>query len=116
MLVDRECGIKQTTGKPTQSVASSTVSSLPGWLPPSGGTTADGEQAAVARAERELSELLAGLPGRHYGDVAIRLFQTVLDGVLFGLVDETDDEFGESVELYPDELGFVPPWDGEYDT
>ncbi|MEV6925879.1 hypothetical protein AB0M46_15470 [Dactylosporangium sp. NPDC051485] len=80
------------------------------------GTTADGEREVVARAEQELANLLAGLPDKHYCDVAIQLFQTTVDGVLFGLVDETDDEFGERAELYPDELGFGPPWDGEYDT
>ena len=68
-----------------------------------------------------LDELLAPLPGKVYGDIAVQLFQTSADGVLFGLVDESGDrsDDGEDtdwVELYPDGLGFTDPWDGEYST
>jgi hypothetical protein len=80
------------------------------------GATADGESAVGAAAEKVLHEWLAQLPGLVYGDIAVRLFQLEVDGIVFGLVDETDDEFGEHVELHPDDLGFSEPWDGEYDT
>ncbi|HEY0700009.1 MAG TPA: hypothetical protein VGD43_19630 [Micromonospora sp.] len=80
------------------------------------GTTADGEEQVLDRAERMLAELLDGLPDRRYGDVAVRLFRVEIDGILFGLVDETEEYGDDHVELYPDELGFNPPWEGEYDT
>jgi hypothetical protein len=35
--------------------------------------------------------------------------------VLFGLLTG-EDEDGSWAELYPDRLGFGPPWDGTYDT
>jgi formate hydrogenlyase regulatory protein HycA len=68
-----------------------------------------------------LDELVANLPGRVYGDIAVHLFQTRHDGVVFGLIDESGDRAGDGslvdwVELYPDRLGFHEPWDGLYDT
>lgn len=80
------------------------------------GTTAQGEEQVLDRADRDLADLLDGLTDRQDCDIAIQLFRIVVDGVVFGLVDESDDERGEHVELYPDNLGFAPPWDGEYDT
>jgi formate hydrogenlyase regulatory protein HycA len=68
------------------------------------------------RANLRLEELLDALPGLEYGDIAIRPFQLSFDGVLFGLIDESDGERGDWAELYPDGLGFGEPWDGEYDT
>lgn len=73
----------------------------------------------LATADARLANLLDALPGREYTDIAIRPFQVVFDDVLFGLVVE---RHGEDVaeddwaELYPDELGFHEPWDGQYDT
>jgi hypothetical protein len=68
-----------------------------------------------------LEALVANLPGKAYGDIAVHLFQTHHDGVLFGLIDESGDRAGDGshidwVELYPDRLGFHEPWDGGYDT
>ncbi|GAB3141932.1 hypothetical protein GCM10027290_15460 [Micromonospora sonneratiae] len=80
------------------------------------GTTAQGERDVVDRAEQKLATWLAELPQPTFGDIAVRLFSVEVDGIVFGLVDESDDEYGEHVELYPNELGFNPPWDGEYDT
>jgi hypothetical protein len=79
------------------------------------GTTEDGEAATIQRAQTRLRDWLDHLAGRAYGDIAIRLFEITIDGVTFGLVDESDED-GEHVELNPNELGFYPPWDGEYDT
>ncbi|MFF2897351.1 hypothetical protein [Streptomyces sp. NPDC057966] len=89
-----------------------------------------GDGSVMARAEARMAALLDGLPGREYGDIAIRPFRLTVDGVLFGLVVEHhegedgdgdgDREGGESAddwaELHPDQLGFHAPWDGEYDT
>ncbi|MEU2182582.1 hypothetical protein [Streptomyces thermolilacinus] len=79
------------------------------------------EDSVSARARARLAELLDGLPGREYGDIAIRPFRLVVDGVVFGLVAEREDDIegggeDEWVELYPDQLGFSAPWDGVYDT
>lgn len=82
----------------------------------------DGDQSVLAQAHAHLAKLLADLPGREPGDIAVRPFQLTRDGVLFGLITEEpeagaaagpDDDW---VELYPDRLGFGPPWDGSYDT
>ncbi|MGW0433429.1 hypothetical protein ACWDV4_12950 [Micromonospora sp. NPDC003197] len=104
------------------------------------GTTAQGEQDVIDRAEQVLAGWLAVLPEPIFGDIAVRLFSVEVDGVVFGLVDESDaergsdgercsggercsdgeccfgGERGEHVELYPNQLGFYPPWNGEYDT
>ncbi len=78
------------------------------------------EHSPLNLAERKLEGMLAGLPGREYGSIAIRPFQLTVDGVVFGLVTEChgEDEDGEHdwAELYPDGLGFGDPWDGECST
>ncbi|MEU7613602.1 hypothetical protein [Micromonospora sp. NPDC049204] len=68
------------------------------------------------QAEAHVEGLLDQLPDRQYGDIAIQLFRVVQDGVTFGLIDESDAERGDRVELYPDRLGFTEPWDGLYST
>ncbi|MFJ9693892.1 hypothetical protein [Kitasatospora sp. NPDC101183] len=88
------------------------------------GTTAEGERAAIEAARLLLDGWLAELPGREYGDIAVAPFEVRFEGALFGLVVEEDEEDDEEededgrlwVELYPDGLGFYPPWDGSYDT
>ncbi|MFJ3667859.1 hypothetical protein ACIPSE_15540 [Streptomyces sp. NPDC090106] len=69
----------------------------------------------VGRARARLAQLLRSLPRRTYTDIAVMPFQLTFEGVLFGLVVEEDDE-EPWAELYPDRLGFGPPWDGTYDT
>ncbi|MEU4677913.1 hypothetical protein [Micromonospora sp. NPDC023737] len=74
-----------------------------------------------AALDEALEGLLASLPGKSYGDIAVQLFQTHQDGIDFGLIDESGDRAGDGghvdwVELYPDRLGFHEPWDGLYDT
>jgi hypothetical protein len=68
------------------------------------------------RAEERLQELLNELADRDYGDIAIRPFRVLHDGVTFGLINESESERGDWVELYPDRLGFTHPWDGTYST
>ncbi|MFB6818670.1 hypothetical protein ACFCV8_29430 [Streptomyces sp. NPDC056347] len=73
----------------------------------------------MARARARLADLLDGLPGRAYGDIAVRPFRLTVDGVLFGLVVEAGEEADgadDRAELHPDGLGFRAPWDGLYDT
>lgn len=71
--------------------------------------------------DETLEALLADLPGKVYGDIAVELFQTRQDGMVFGLIDVSGDRTEDGgtidwVELYPDRLGFHEPWDGLYDT
>lgn len=68
------------------------------------------------RADARLREWLSNLPGRANGDIAIGLFKTTVDGDLFGLVDQSDEYGHDHAELVPDNLGFDPPWTGEFDT
>ncbi|GAA4572622.1 hypothetical protein [Planotetraspora kaengkrachanensis] len=68
------------------------------------------------QAETRLAGLLNQLPERKYADIAVQLFRVLYDGVTFGLIDESDAERGDWVELYPDRLGFSEPWDGLYST
>lgn len=78
-----------------------------------------GDDDPVTRAQAQLDRLLDALPGRAYTDIAIRPFQVVFDGVVFGLIVEQHDEEeleDNWAELYPDGLGFHEPWDGLYDT
>ncbi len=80
------------------------------------GTTADGEDQVTERAQSWRQEMLARLNGYRFCDVEVRLFSALVDGSSFGLVDTTDEELGESVTLWPNDLVFHPPWDGSYDT
>ncbi|MEV4134253.1 hypothetical protein AB0J72_19035 [Dactylosporangium sp. NPDC049742] len=67
-------------------------------------------------AARILTALLDELDAPRFGDIAIQPFRLTYDGVLFGLIDESDPDRGDWAELYPDRLGFNPPWDGNYST
>ncbi|NUT03073.1 MAG: hypothetical protein HOV76_06310 [Hamadaea sp.] len=85
------------------------------------GINVEGQAQVVARAQALLDEWLSQLDDLIHDDIAVSLFQTHHDGVLFGLVDESSDDpdeghGGDWVELYPDRLGFHAPWDGDYDT
>ncbi|WP_430789312.1 hypothetical protein [Actinoplanes sp. G11-F43] len=66
--------------------------------------------------ERVVGELVAAIPGRTFGDIAVGLFEFERDGVRFGLVDESAERDDAWAELYPDRLGFTEPWDGLYST
>lgn len=79
------------------------------------GTTADGESAVWDRAYRRLAQWISRRDGAKPSDVYVRLFETTIDGGVFGLVDESNED-GLHVELYPVGIGFYPPWDGDYST
>ena len=79
--------------------------------------TSEDESASIDLAEARLAEWLGTLPGRDFGDIAIKLFQVEKDGHVFGLIDGSKEYDGEDhAEFVPDALGFDPPWDGCYDT
>jgi len=74
-------------------------------------------RVALDDADALLAQMLATLPGAEFGDIAIRPFLVMQDGVRFGLVDDTAPESGgPHAELYPQGLGFAAPFDGYYDT
>lgn len=74
-----------------------------------------GDDSVLSQARIHLAKLLRALPRRSYTDIAIRPFQRTVDGVLFGLLVEEDEE-GSWAELFPDRHCFGPPWDGTYDS
>ena len=62
----------------------------------------------------KLEELMAGLGFIQYRDIAIKLFQTTINGIVFGLIP---DQKTESIILEPSStISFQEPWDGEYYT
>ena len=78
------------------------------WL---GGTT---NQASDSTLDAKLEEMVSELGDVQYRDIEVKLFQTIIDGVIFGLVPETEDGF---IELEPNStIAFREPWDGSYST
>ena len=64
--------------------------------------------------EQKLEEMVAKLGNVVYCDIKVKLFQTEIDGFIFGLIP---DEENEVVNLEPSStISFSAPWDGEYDT
>lgn len=64
--------------------------------------------------EDKLEEMIAGLGKVHFQDIEIKIFQTLVDNTIFGLVV---DEKNEMIHLQPSSLiSFQEPWDGEYYT
>jgi hypothetical protein len=51
-----------------------------------------------------------------YGNIAIRLFTIRVDGIEFGLLDQSNRDCGDIAVMKPISLTFYPPWDGNYDT
>jgi hypothetical protein len=80
------------------------------------GPHAAGETTVADRAADRLAQLLHELPDAQHQDIAVQPFQLTRDGILFGLILESDPEFGEWADLLPNGLRFHAPWDGEYDT
>jgi uncharacterized protein (DUF952 family) len=76
-----------------------------------------GEDAAPSALVDHLRGLVENLPGSEFADIAIAPF-AVEDaaGERWGLIDETVGNGFPHAELRPNQLGFHPPWNGEYDT
>ena len=79
------------------------------------GFTAD---ISPSNTSEKLDEMIAELGEIEYKDILVKPFQTEIDGFVFGLVPNIDEEEGfESVDLEPSStISFHEPWDGEYDT
>ena len=80
------------------------------------GVTADGEAVVVKKAQDRLNEMIHSLGGHEFCDVMVKLFSVEIDGHTFGLVDASEPDDYEGVELLPNDLAFYDPWDGSYDT
>jgi formate hydrogenlyase regulatory protein HycA len=64
------------------------------------------------KLENQIEEWVAELGETDYGDIEVKLFQTVIDGFIFGLIPED-----ESIDLQPSSMIlFQEPWNGEYYT
>lgn len=64
--------------------------------------------------DRKIEEWLSELGNFEYCDIKIRLFQTTIDDIVFGLIP--GEEYN-SIDLQPSTtISFQKPWDGEYYT
>ena len=83
-----------------------------------GGTTADGRAEAGQRAFDELNDAILAMDDPRFGDISIKPFRHEQDGYMFGLLlDEPEDgEDVTSATLWPNDIMFHAPWDGEYST
>jgi formate hydrogenlyase regulatory protein HycA len=78
------------------------------WL---AGTT---NQVSDSTLDGHLESMIAALQPVLYRDIQVKLFQTIIDGAIFGLVPE--EEYG-FIELQPNStIAFSAPWDGSYST
>jgi hypothetical protein len=80
------------------------------------GTTSQGEAQILQKAKQRMDELIAEQGPIKFGRIAIRLFQASINDCMFGLVDTSTEEWGDSVTMQPADLVFYPPWTGDYDT
>jgi hypothetical protein len=89
-----------------------------------GGYDIEGWNEACAKVSAELEAMLSPLGKQtpQLGDIHVKLFSVVLDGVTHGLfythhVEPEEDYESEWVMLEPRNIMFHPPWDsGEYST
>lgn len=80
------------------------------------GTTADGESKVIETAKLHMDKFIEELGAIHFGDIAIKLFNVDVDEHVFGLIDTSSAETGDSATMMPGDLVFFEPWKGEYDT
>ncbi|MVM38892.1 hypothetical protein GO730_17345 [Spirosoma sp. HMF3257] len=73
------------------------------------GTTSERQDTTA-----KLEQMVSSRGPYEFSDIEVELFQTEIDGEVFGLVA---DEEGETVELMPSStIAFSEPWNGEYYT
>lgn len=75
------------------------------------GTTAEMNEKAIAN---KMQEMLLELGETSFGNISVKPFATVIDGITFGLIP---NEELETIDLEPSStISFSAPWDGEYYT
>ena len=66
------------------------------------------------RMTHKLEEMVAELGSVEYTNIKVKLFQTVIDNIVFGLIPK--EEY-EAIDLEPSStISLHKPWNGEYDT
>jgi len=80
------------------------------------GATAEGEADVLEKAEKAMMSFIDGLDSVKYGNIAIKLFDVIVDGHKFGMLDTSSEEYGDQTSMEPGDLVFYPPWTGDYDT
>jgi len=76
-----------------------------------GGTTSEIDQSVM---REKLEQMINELGETKFSDIEVKPFQTIIDGFIFGLVP---NEENETVNLQPSStISFQEPWDGEYYT
>lgn len=76
-----------------------------------GGTT---DVCDIEKLENQIEKWVAEFEEIEYCDIEIKLFQTEIDGYIFGLIPNEKDK---SIDLQPSStISFQEPWNGEYYT
>jgi len=76
-----------------------------------------GSESNGELSSKKLREWVAELGEVDYHDIEVKLFQVTIDGVVFGLIPDEEDEENISIELMPSStIAFFEPWNGTYDT
>lgn len=78
--------------------------------------TATSENYCHEVAYAKLIQMVEALGKHTFEDIRVDLFNLYIDGMLFGLIDESYDDGEAIVMMRPDDLEFTPPWDGYYGT
>jgi hypothetical protein len=79
-----------------------------------GGTEAEGRAESGRRAFDQLNEAILMMDEPEFCDISIKPFRYEVDEYLFGLVVDEDEP--TSATLWPNDIMFHAPWDGEYST
>lgn len=66
-------------------------------------------------ADTKLKCMLDAYAPYNFGDIKIELFEKNIDGMTFGLINESDEEEAK-VEMAPEGYMLCPPWTGYFDT
>lgn len=75
------------------------------------GTTSETDDVTM---RQRLEQMISELGKTEFADIEVKPFQTIIDGVIFGLVP---DEEHETVNMEPSStISFQQPWNGEYYT
>lgn len=64
-------------------------------------------------AEEKLKAAVNILPNAKPGNIRVRPFEVLINGIRFGIIPRED---GKCLEYQPYGLAFFPPWNGIYDT
>lgn len=72
-------------------------------------------QRTFELADAKLKRMLEPYAPYSFGDIKVELFEKNIDGMTFGLINESD-ELEAKVEMAPEGYVLCPPWTGHFDT